>query len=120
MRPALSAREIAEQSIERSGIEDRFNEARAFCAGNRPPVRRPARNTGRFNEARAFCAGNREVVMKSTGEIRASMRPALSAREIVVVPDGMDVLFLASMRPALSAREITRVLGLRPMPVALQ
>ena len=37
----------------------------------------------RFNEARAFCAGNRRAIeIEPKAVAPASMRPALSAREI--------------------------------------
>ena len=76
MRPALSAREIRQAT---GVLKGAFNEARAFCAGNRF-----GRRAASFNEARAFCAGNRR---RSTSPVDAlaglpSMRPALSAREI--------------------------------------
>ena len=86
----------------------RFNEARAFCAGNwrgRPPRRPPA--TG-FNEARAFCAGNwRGHPGPGAGHHGASMRPAHFAREIRMGRRRGDDGQRASMRPAHFAREIS-------------
>ena len=58
MRPAHSAREIRHLLGGDAARAARFNEARAFSAGNprtAPPCPPPA---CRFNEARAFSAGN--------------------------------------------------------------
>ena len=60
MRPAHSAREIGHE---------------ACCSKNR---------FERFNEARAFSAGNLAVQRDSRRVVQASMRPAHSAREISV------------------------------------
>ena len=60
----------------------RFNEARAFCAGNQRELSWQNYSSLCFNEARAFCAGNRRVGARLVRELPASMRPALSAREI--------------------------------------
>ena len=61
MRPALSAREIASGECGHDAREGRFNEARAFCAGNQVHrVEHPCPSAC-FNEARAFCAGNRQI-----------------------------------------------------------
>ena len=61
-----------------------FNEARAFSAGNL--ARRARRRADRhaFNEARAFSAGNQRPVQIQMHLLRPSMRPAHSAREIVI------------------------------------
>ena len=46
-----------------------------------------------FNEARAFCAGNRETQPAHRSTYPASMRPALSAREIRRNCDTMTRMF---------------------------
>ena len=58
MRPAHSAREIGHRPRARRLHRRRFNEARAFSAGNRPASQGVDAPTPRFNEARAFSAGN--------------------------------------------------------------
>ena len=83
MRPALSAREIRADLHGRVDGLPAFNEARAFCAGNRAP---PRHTNGVL--------------------LPPSMRPALSAREITLFLAGRKASFYPSMRPALSAREI--------------
>ena len=108
MRPAHSAREIYRSfGVPRAG-RLRFNEARAFSAGNqfnRYMRWEPLRG---FNEARAFSAGNRPTSQASRCRTTcASMRPAHSAREIRAVADMRASVCPASMRPAHSAREIT-------------
>ena len=82
MRPAHSAREIK------------------ICGSGRGDL------AGRFNEARAFSAGNRVLDELVVVVDRASMRPAHSAREIWNDQEDRDFVDVASMRPAHSAREI--------------
>ena len=107
MRPALSAREIRDRRADVVRHHERFNEARAFCAGNRSLAVRTLSSEPSFNEARAFCAGNRHQCRRlPIASNEASMRPALSAREIVPYRIEYDMTGFASMRPALSAREI--------------
>ena len=90
-----------------NGPATRFNEARAFCAGNHDKRDRARARAVSFNEARAFCAGNRQTSYSHLRNRDASMRPALSAREIVRRRAVLALaLRQASMRPALSAREI--------------
>ena len=63
-----------------------------------------------FNEARAFSAGNLDVSEASVDAyVDASMRPAHSAREILIRACGHKGPLQASMRPAHSAREIFRM-----------
>ena len=119
MRPALSAREIGRWL----GIQLRpcygpsFNEARAFCAGNRGQYRRRRRGVALEASMRpALSAREISAVYGSVlrAEVRvASMRPALSAREIPEFGAMLAGAVNASMRPALSAREIE---VLRPHP----
>ena len=60
----------------------RFNEARAFSAGNPDASFDVLLVLRRFNEARAFSAGNPGRDDHGVREPVASMRPAHSAREI--------------------------------------
>ena len=87
MRPALCAREMAARTpIVRCRFAP-FNEARALCAGN--GVRNPFVEivTDIFNEARALCAGNGiQWIKLPRNATCASMRPALCAREMGVLP----------------------------------
>ena len=62
----------------------------------------------RFNEARALCAGNWRDSRGLRSRSRASMRPALYARETRQVGRFQAARRVASMRPALYARETLR------------
>ena len=83
MRPAHSAREISAAELHARAGGNRFNEARAFSAGNHRQSVGISDIEWGFNEARAFSAGNpAPVARKCALLIDASMRPAHSAREI--------------------------------------
>ena len=58
MRPAHSAREIRLNRNPNTRVRKRFNEARAFSAGNPATSGATASMAHCFNEARAFSAGN--------------------------------------------------------------
>ena len=86
---------------------DRFNEARAFCAGNCRRDRTSPPPGKCFNEARAFCAGNSLAALwRPVDPCAASMRPARFAREIFRTHPNQIHTRYASMRPARFAREI--------------
>ena len=85
----------------------RFNEARAFSAGNQDRFMATLAAEDGFNEARAFSAGNLGLGgIRGARIAHASMRPAHSAREIQEGASLLDGGDAASMRPAHSAREI--------------
>ncbi len=107
MRPPLSAGEIIRSFEDGAIIGQRFNEAPAERGGN--PAKCGTTSTGRssFNEAPAERGGNPPSVKTCPALYGvASMRPPLSAGEILPEPVPAATVVVASMRPPLSAGEI--------------
>ena len=83
MRPAHYAREVLDNGQFSTAGPQRFNEARALCAGSRCGEGVPRRPPRRFNEARALCAGSPpQPERPPAAPAAASMRPAHYAREV--------------------------------------
>ena len=106
MRPAHQAREVpAFLGPEKRSMQC-FNEARASSTGSTSPVSGKDCHKAGFNEARASSTGSSEPCHFAGRELRASMRPAHQAREVLAALGGGAPGQPASMRPAHQAREV--------------
>ena len=107
MRPAHFAREIVNQLRIPDGVVVASMRPAHFAREIRFGPHRRWSNQRRFNEARAFCAGNYRWA-QGGGLVRdqASMRPAHFAREIRGDAPADTAHRRAPMRPAHFAREI--------------
>ena len=106
MRPAHYAREVRIQSNKAQAQMAASMRPAHYAREVRTSRHTAGRGSNRFNEARALCAGSQIRMQQHLQQIHASMRPAHYAREVARKRDRRMRHHRASMRPAHYAREV--------------